>query len=297
MSARSRGLSLVEVVVVLALVVIVGLVALMALPRGRERARMASCRNNLMQVGVAVQLYDQNQHRLPTVPAPGTSGAGPLVALLDELGLADLTGLTNDVKNRPPRAASVPSGPRRVRSFVCPSDSGTTHGRFAAPVSYRATTGNAPDGANGVFAPGRRLSIRDVEAGDGAAYTAAFSERLVGDGRPAPAPSSSINYALVPGPLASNTCPPVSPEAWRGDAGSSWMASDWTSTLYNHALTPNALSSCIADDRRDALMGASCGHVEGVNVLLLDDSVKTFTSQVNPSVWRAWANIPASAAP
>ena len=155
--------------------------------------------------------------------------------------------------------------------FVCASDPSAIAGVFPAPVSYRATTGDAPDGRNGAFAPGREVRLAAIEASDGVSYTAAFSERLVGDNRPEhPARS---NYALAPGPLANTGCPQAAPAAWRGDAGASWVASNWQSTLYNHALTPDAEPSCIADDRRSAFMGASSGHVNGVNVLFFDLSV------------------------
>ena len=82
------------------------------------------------------------------------------------------------------------------------------------------------------------------------------------------------SYRIVPPPLSDAGCPSAPDEGGlRGDAGSSWIAADYRSTLYNHALTPNGRPSCIADDGRTAYMGASSGHVRGVNVLRLDGSV------------------------
>ena len=74
----------------------------------------------------------------------------------------------------------------------------------------------------------------------------------------------------------------------------SWVASDWQSTLYNHALTPNAAPSCITADRHAAFMGASSGHLDGVNVLLFDGSVRPFSPRVDPKIWREWATVPQS---
>jgi prepilin-type processing-associated H-X9-DG protein len=272
------------VVVILVLSLLV-LVLLMSLPRRREVARGTSCQLNLMRIGVALALYDQEAQHLPIVPEPGSEEAkrvsSPLKTLLETLGLPDLRGLENP--KRPPNRESgrtVEVGP--VPGFVCPSDPNATGGGFPAPVSYRATAGDAPDGHNGGFAPGRVLRLADIEAGDGKGYTAAFAERFAGNRRPVPAVS---NYAEVPAPINAAGCPEAL-NPWRGDAGASWVVADWQSTLYNHALTPNAAPSCIASDGRTALMGSSSGHTHGVNVLLFDGSVKVYTPRVDPKIWR-----------
>jgi prepilin-type processing-associated H-X9-DG protein len=296
-----RGLSAIEVVVVAGILLVFALLAAMILPRRRETARMAACRRNLMQIGAALALYDQTAGSLPYVPAPDGSGArpgsGPLRSLLEGLGLPDLTAVEDPRRPPPNPPGSRRDQPeRRVPGFVCASDPNAIAGIFPAPVGYRACTGDTPDGRHGAFAPGRSLGVAQVEAADGSSYTVGFSERLVGDNRPEhPAPN---NYAVVPGPLAgTGGCPRAAISAWRGDAGSSWAVCDWQSTLYNHALTPNAAPSCIADDRRQAFLGASSGHVEGVNVLFLDGGVRTFLSRVDPKIWRALADVPDSKAP
>ena len=209
----------------------------------------------------------------------------PLKVLLETLGLPDLTGLS-DAKNPPERRPGLSLGERRVPGLICSSDPHATAGLFLAPVNYRATTGDTPEGTNGAFALGRHVSLAAVEAGDGKGCTVGFAERLVGDARKAPGPN---NYAVVPGPLHGAGCPQPEPSAWRGDAGASWLASDWQSTLYNHALAPDQAPSCLADDRRSAFMGASSGHPNGVNVLILDGSVRTYTPQVDLKIWRELA--------
>ncbi len=288
-----RGLSAVEVIVVLAIMGIIALCVFMILPRRRETARMVSCQRNLMQIGTALGLYDQSQGFLPCVPELGSReparADSPLQALRLELDVPDFSALT-DTTSRSLRRADLPQGQRRVPGFICASDPSAIAGVFPAPVSYRATTGDDAYGHHGAFAPGRHLSITQIEAGDGSSYTAGFAERLVGDNR-SEHPARS-NYARAPGPLPASGCPLAAPSAWRGDAGASWLASDWQSTLYNHALTPNAEPSCIADDRRSAFMGASSGHGSGVNVLFFDLSVRTFTPSVEPKIWREWANVP-----
>jgi type II secretory pathway pseudopilin PulG len=288
-------LSAADVIVIVAIVAVIALSAVMALPRRRETARLAACRKNLMQIGQALALYDRSAGHLPTIPELG-SGAdgprdGPLKALLDELSLPDLADVAG-VETPPPRHLNPPRGERRVPGFVCPSDPNATSAPFPASISYRATTGDAPDGRSGAFAPGRRVTLAMIEAADGLGYTAAFAERLVGNGRNAPDPG---NYALAPGPIAAQGCPSLDPSAWRGDAGSSWVASDWKSTLYNHVRPPGSFPSCLADDGCTACMGASSGHVPGVNVLIFDGSVRTMTPRIDLTIWREWAAFPGPA--
>ena len=287
-----RGVSAVEVVVILAILGTFALFLMMALPRQRETGRLASCRNNLMHVGCALALYDMRTGQLPTVPEPGTSGPqvgrSPLQALLDELSVTDLTAV-NDPRDAPAKHPNPPRGERRVRGFLCPSDPLATASFRPAPISYRATTGAAPDGRDGAFAPGRRVSLAMIEASDGLGYTAAFAERLVGDGQSGPGLG---NYAVTSGPVPATGCPAPDPSSWRGDAGASWLASDWRSTLYNHVEPPGASPSCLSGDGRTASMRATSGHSEGVNVLICDGSVRTMTPRIDPKLWREWAAFP-----
>jgi prepilin-type N-terminal cleavage/methylation domain-containing protein len=294
--SRRRGVTLVEVIVVIAVIVLVFLFLLMLVPRGREQARLVSCSNNLGQIGMALAIYDQLHQQLPAIASLSgldQSGAarspGPLRALLSALQLPDLTGLTDSKTPPLPRPGQVP-GETPVPGFVCASDPNATAGWFAAPISYRASTGDSPAGDDGPFAIGHVLRLREIEAADGLSYTAAFSERLVGDHQPDHA--APCNYQVVPGPLAGAGCAPTDdPSGWRGDAGSSWRWADYRHTLYNHALPLSSHRSCLAGDGKTAFMGASSGHVRGVNLLLLDGSVTLVTREIDTRVWKDYARI------
>ncbi len=279
-----RGLSAVEILVAVALVLVATACLLIAIPRAREGSRRAGCQRNLMQIGMALGLYHQSAGHWPTARL---GGDGPIPALLDTLGQTDFTAF-RDPKVAPPRRGVAPVAERTIPGLLCPTDRAGAASSFPAPISYRANTGDTTDGQGGPFAIGRTVTLAEVEAADGASYTAAFSERLVGDGRRG-VPSRS-GYALAPAPVGEAGCPTAPAPAWRGDAGSSWLRSDWRSTLYSHlpALQTNA---CIADDGRTAFLGASSDHAEGVHVLLLDGSLRTYHPAVDRGVWRALGTI------
>jgi len=249
---------------------------------------------------MALALYDQIQNQLPAIGQPGaldgpgvapeaSANPGPLRVLLESLALADFTELIDAKKAPQPRPAEVP-GETAVPGFVCQSDPRALAGRFLAPVSYRAATGDSPDGNNGPFAPGRSLALSVIEAADGLSYTAGFAERLTGDRSNGFA--SLTAYQLVSDRISPAGCPPaVDASVWRGDAGSSWRVGDYRSTLYNHALIPGGQPSCIARDGQTAFMGASSGHTRGVNMLLLDGSVTLVVPTINPKIWREFASV------
>ena len=291
-----RGVTLVEVIILIAIILLAFLFLLMMMPRGREQARLASCTNNLRQIGTALAIYDQQYKQLPAIAAlsgidgPGDARSpGPLRTLLETLQLPDLTELKDPQSLPRPRPGDVPNE-RAVPGFICSSDPNATAGWFAAPISYRATTGDSPNGDDGPFAIGRVLRLSDVEAVDGSSFTAAFSERLVGDHQPNH--SSPCNYQVIPGPLAGSGCPAAGDASvWRGDAGSSWSWSDYRHTLYNHSLPLSSRLSCLAVDGKTAFMGASSGHVRGINLLLLDGSVTVVTREIDLKVWKEYARI------
>ena len=299
-AARNRcGATAVDLIVVVVLVILAVLVILMLLPRGREHARMAGCQRNLAHVGFALALYDQIERKLPAAPGlagledsppgPDARPKSPLRTLLETLEVPDLLGVTDPKKRPEPRSGQVP-GELPVPGFTCGSDRNATAVFFPAPISYRACTGDLPGGSNGAFAPGKTISLSDIQERDGTSYTAGFSERLLGDnlsGHPA-----IFNYMIPQGRLAGAGCPePADASRWRGDAGRSWFVSDYRSTLYNHALAPFRQPSCIDGAGQEAFMGASSGHVPGVNLLLLDGRVTVVKPTIDLKIWREFARI------
>ena|SRR5271165_6900298 len=291
-----KGLTATDCIVLLVIVALVVLVLLMVLPRGREHARSAACQNNLAHIGFALAQYDDLMHELPKIAAVAgpderreARPKSPLRMLLETLEQPSLLGL-KDQKTPPERRPGEVPGEVPVAGFVCASDPNATSGLFTAPISYRACSGDMPGGENGAFATGRTMTLRNIQEQDGLSYTAAFSERLVGDNvsnHPA-----AFNYMILSGHVPDLACPPPSGSSvWRGDAGSSWSGSDYRSTLYNHALPPGGQPSCIAKGGQDALMGASSGHVPGINLLFMDGRVMVVRPSIDAKIWKEFARI------
>ena len=63
--SRKRGITLVEVLVVIGIVGFVVLIVMAAIPRMRERARTANCTNNMKQIGLGLLNYENQQKHLP----------------------------------------------------------------------------------------------------------------------------------------------------------------------------------------------------------------------------------------
>jgi type II secretory pathway pseudopilin PulG len=111
-----RGLTIVELIVVLA--IIAGLLALLlpAVQSARERAREAVCKNNLHQINLAIAQFAEAHKKRPTPPPPGLIGGWMVETLpfLEQQNLREAVPMESPVEKaseslfRPPAIYRCP---------------------------------------------------------------------------------------------------------------------------------------------------------------------------------------------
>jgi prepilin-type N-terminal cleavage/methylation domain-containing protein/prepilin-type processing-associated H-X9-DG protein len=305
---RRRALTLVELLVVLAVIALLLGLLVPAVQRVREAANRTQCSNNLRQIGLALHAYQITFGTLP----PGRGTPFPYVFsthsyLLPFLDRSDMRNLIDF--NTPPLTFGPYNAARNLRAatmgiglFVCPSDYSPERvdGSLYAATTYVANTGSGTrsfgqlTGSDGVFYQGSLTALRDLH--NGLSHTAAFSESTLGSGRDrtgdGPPDRDAGRLVLeLPGP----TDP--TPEAcaagkgyWSGQRGARWINGDYGDTLYNHYYPPNAPQwDCGNSFHNKALTAARSWHPGGVNVLLCDGSVHFIENSVSLAVWQALA--------
>ena len=321
--AVPRGFSLVEVLVVIAVIGILFGLVLPAVQAAREGARRSQCANNLKQIGIALVIYADANGTFPPLNLPDyrlPNGLGTVIhhvhsPLARMLGGLEQRSLYNAINFDllPDLSEGVWANETCMKTsiagFLCPSDGGTIVEGYAR-VNYRFNVGPTPYSASndsrrlGPFCALRGNSPADFP--DGLSNTIGASERLRGDwtkgvfrqGGDYPAFLSPDVLVDAPDKVAAicRAAPRVFVES-RG--GESWFLSGYLFTDYNHCTTPNAPGDCIYNSTiaeplsgRVNLAGvstASSVHPGGVNTLRMDGGVQFVRDGVDLRHWRSLA--------
>jgi prepilin-type N-terminal cleavage/methylation domain-containing protein/prepilin-type processing-associated H-X9-DG protein len=117
--ARPHGLTLVELLVVVAIIGLLLSLTLPAVQAARESANKSSCANNLHQLGLAVE---QHHNQYCEYPMSGKHDYGILVYLLPFVEEKDLYYAINP--GRPTGGGSDDSIKTAIKVYLCPSSGG-----------------------------------------------------------------------------------------------------------------------------------------------------------------------------
>ena len=321
--SRTRAFTLVELLVVIAIIGVLVALLLPAVQSSREAARRAQCANNLAQLHLALQQYEQAHLLYPPGCVGKNSPAENLPNDLHHNWFAQLLPYAEQqiiYKNidfsvsiyNAKNSAALTTSPKLAR---CASSTGPDQGYSCYAAAHHDVEAPIADDNNGVFFLNSKIGYDDLE--DGATNTLFLSEKITDafdlgwlsgtratlrnggtplnqfsyqNGLPRPGSGSFVGYPPLPAysygqPMAGPPMPGSDPP--RGIEGSKPQA--WDSTAIDKATIDAGVPFPDLNDPK-YVGGFGSWHPIGANVAFGDGSVRLINNNVSPAVLQALIN-------
>lgn len=308
--------SLIEILVVIAIIGLLISLLLPAIGAAREAARRMDCSNRIRQIGLAMSNYESVYRKLPAMRLGNASANGPyartsgLVMILPYLEQSALhEKMQSSIVNGhasprfalsmmfcPGPGSNDPNGQLiqpwldKLSLYRCPSDPKSELEEEMGYCNYVFSVGdtivdNANQATRGMFESGRFRRLNEIT--DGLSNTIAMCEVRV-DGKMLewmsdsellkPCRYSERNRCT---PSVSLSSPPLQPEFF--GRGRRWVDGAPIYTAFNTILPPGDVSANHRNDSDLAYGNFAAGsyHTQGVNCLFGDSSVRFISSSIH----------------
>jgi prepilin-type N-terminal cleavage/methylation domain-containing protein/prepilin-type processing-associated H-X9-DG protein len=323
-ATRNLGFTLVELLVVIAIIGILVALLLPAIQAAREAARRNQCKNNLKQLALAVLNFENSRKRLPPsveidlvnnpVANNGAWGVhGHILSYLEEDNVRQQVDI--DVA----WDFQTPINNLRIGVYSCPTDQLAPEVRdpgggkvllYSTTYGFNMGTWFVFDpatlrGGDGVFYPNSFLPIAKITDGTSktllAAEVKAWTHYTRNGG-----PSSTA----IPNTIEEASAIVASGSEYKNTAHTEWPDgrvhhTGFTATMPPNTVVPYKRGSETLDadfnswqEGKDGVNGkptyaivtSRSYHPDTVNVAMVDGSIQTIPSSIDPMVWRAMAS-------
>jgi prepilin-type N-terminal cleavage/methylation domain-containing protein/prepilin-type processing-associated H-X9-DG protein len=285
--SRWAGLTLIELMVVLAIIALLLAFLLPTVHASREASRRVQCLANIKQLALAVNSYATAHSAYPM--SSGLDRASYLVRILPFL---DQETLYRGLDLSKPMSEQFPVSKSRPTMMYCQSDpvasrylGASYFGNGGWSVVRSFDHGFTVTGTVGVFYFEVDAAVRPDHVVDGLSRTAMLAEFLPTDGRDVKRAiwneQPSLPLFERPVDVVASECSAAKSYTHFLQRGTHWTLGGFGETIYDHVMSPNS---------RNCLWAVTAGSLhsgDGVNTAFCDGSARFITSTVDIRVWRA----------